>query len=38
MKFKYVKKFEGGGAIKDFIKSDAYNKTQIMSCKNMRYV
>ena len=27
MKFKYVKKFEGGGAIKDFIKSDAYNNT-----------
>ena len=27
MKFKYVKKFEGGGSIKDFIKSDAYNNT-----------
>ena len=27
MKFKHVKKFEGGGAIKDFIKSDAYNNT-----------
>ena len=27
MKFKYVKKFEGGGSIKDFIKSDAYNSS-----------
>lgn len=27
MKFKYVKKFEGGGFIKDFIKSDAYNSS-----------
>ena len=27
MKFKYVKKFEEGGSIKDFIKSDAYNSS-----------
>ena len=27
MKFKYVKKFEGGGSIKDFIKSDDYNSS-----------
>lgn len=27
MKFKYVKKFEGGGFIKDFVKSDAYNSS-----------
>ena len=27
MKFKYVKKFEGGGSIKDFVKSDVYNSS-----------
>ena len=27
MKFKYVKKFEEGGSIKDFTKSDAYNSS-----------
>lgn len=27
MKFKYVKKFEEGGSIKDFMKSDAYNSS-----------
>ena len=27
MKFKYVKKFEGGGSVKDFIKSNVYNSS-----------